>query len=87
MAEMILRVVASHGKGERAILKALCLAGQALTHVARAVLGAAHWLVGLASPGIQVWVSGRGSTGLPGNPWPGAWAGMRPSGKRSSLVR
>jgi hypothetical protein len=87
MAEMILRVVASHGKGERTILPALRLAGQVLTCVARAVLGAAHWIVRLASPGMQTWISGRGSTGLPGNPWPGAWAGMRTSGKRSSLVR
>ncbi len=87
MAELVLRVVASDVRADRRLVRPCRAAGHALASFARALLRSAAWLLRLASPGMQVWTSGRGSTGLPGSPWPGGWAGVHSRDRRSLHVR
>lgn len=87
MSEVALRGIETHGKRERRALHACRVAGRILAHSASTMLRATGWLLRLASPSMQRWTSAEGSTGLPGNPWPGAWAGPRANDGRSSHVR
>ena len=87
MAELVLRGVVTHDIGERRVVRAARMAAAAIEHAVRAVLCVAHWLVRAASPSMQTWVSGRGWTGLPGNPSPGAWLRTGVSSTRSISAR
>jgi hypothetical protein len=84
MAELVLRGVAFHGTVEGRALRAARIAAVALGHTVRAVARVARFLIRLASPSMQVCVSGRGWRGLPGSPSPGAWLGTS-SGSEKGL--
>ena len=86
MAELVLRGIETHESGERWALRACRTAGRTLAGAARVMLHATAWFLRLGSPSMQMWISER-NTGLPGNPWPGAWAGPRADGRRSPPIR